>query len=332
VATDWPTIRSKINKKASFEEAVRECIDAITASPESVVNSENFKNVLRRALTVARSRFNDSEIPLWRAGLSLVRAAAAASNGKDPAFTEELSNYEKVCLAVLGEDAEREANTTNTSSHRPPPVLFEGQLSDLQNPSTSQAAAAPGQSAIQDLAAMLLGRELGAAAAEGEENSQQQQGSETTTAQQPPQVQMSEEMQEALQRELDAIAVEIMEQTANDAPRAPPPASKAVLRTLPRLRVTAEKIEELGGKDEARCPICFCLEEGDEILILPCKHWAHPTCLDPWLVKTNTCPTCRNELPSEDAAYDRKKERDREEAELRRGAENAVSHNDFLYI
>jgi Ring finger domain len=337
LATDFKVIREKLNKKASFEEAVKECIAAITASPESVVISENFKNVLRRALTVARSRFTDTEIPLWQAGLKLVRAAAAASTGKDAAFSAELANYEQVCLDVLGEDGERDTNNNYASSTRPAPTLFEGQLSDLSNPSraTAGAAAAPGQNALQDLAALIMGRQLGAEAdndSQQQQEQQQQPDSANTGTAQPPPPQMSEEMAEALQRELDAIAVEIMEQTANDAPRAPPPASKAVLRTLPRVKITAEKLAELGGKEEARCPVCFCLEEGDEILILPCTHWAHPACLDPWLEKTNTCPNCRNELPSEDAAYDRKKERDREEAELSRGAENAVSHNEFLYI
>jgi E3 ubiquitin-protein ligase AIP2 len=326
-ATDFKVIRDKLNKKASFEEAVRECIDTIKASPESV-NTDTFKNVLRRALTVARSRFTDTEVALWRSGLALVRAAAAASDASDAAFSAELANYENVCLTALGEDGERE-NISSLS--RPVPILFEGQLSDLQDPSTSQAAAAPGQSAIQDLAALLLGRELGVSNANSEQQ-QQHYGSITTEAAQQPPPQITEEMAEALQRELDTIAVEIMEQTANDAPRAPPPASKAVLRTLPRIKITAEKLAELGQKDEARCPICFCLEVDDEILTLPCKHWAHPACLDPWLIKTNTCPTCRNELPSEDSAYDRKKERDREEAELKRGAENAVGHNEFLYI
>ena len=317
LTTDFSLIKSKFNKKSSFEEAVKECIDAITASPESVT-SENFKAALRRALTIARSRFNDNEIALWRAGLHLVRAAASASAGReDPAFSDELAEYENVCLNVLGQDGERETDDSNTrlSTRPPPPSLFEGQLSELNTPSTTAQTAASPHSAIQDLAAMLLGRDLGADTAEG-----------GTTEEQTP------EMAEALQRELDAIAVEIMEATANDAPRAPPPASKAVLRTLPRVIVTAEKLAELGGAEEARCPVCFCLEEGDEILILPCKHWAHPACLDPWLGQTNTCPTCRNELPSEDAAYDRKKERDREAAEERRGAENAVSHNEFLYI
>ena len=38
----------------------------------------------------------------------------------------------------------------------------------------------------------------------------------------------------------------------------------------------------------------------------------------------------RHELPTDDQQYERRKEREREEAEERRGAENAVSHNEFL--
>ena len=208
LTTDFSLIKSKFNKKSSFEEAVKECIDAITASPESVT-SENFKAALRRALTIARSRFNDNEIALWRAGLHLVRAAASASAGReDPAFSDELAEYENVCLNVLGQDGERETDDSNTrlSTRPPPPSLFEGQLSELNTPSTTAQTAASPHSAIQDLAAMLLGRDLGADTAEG-----------GTTEEQTP------EMAEALQRELDAIAVEIMEATANDAPRAPPP-------------------------------------------------------------------------------------------------------------
>lgn len=40
---------------------------------------------------------------------------------------------------------------------------------------------------------------------------------------------------------------------------------------------------------------------------------------------------CRFELPTDDMAYENKKERDQREAEDRKGAANAVSHSDFLY-
>lgn len=41
---------------------------------------------------------------------------------------------------------------------------------------------------------------------------------------------------------------------------------------------------------------------------------------------------CRHELPTDDDSYERKKERDAIEAEERKGAANAVAHNEFIYV
>ena len=317
---DFNALRTKLNTKKSFEEAVQECIREIQDIPE-IASSDAFKQLLRRALTVMKTRFSDSDVPLWQAGLRLVRVAAATPASADPKFASELKTYEQQCLAVLGEDGER-SQPPAARSHR---TLFEGQLSEAQ--AHAHPTGAP-QGAFDELAALFFGGQLGGNATENapEENSEenrQQNGQEQQQQQQqaPTAASLTPEMAEALQRQLDAIAVEIMEETA----------THAVLRTLPRLKVTAEKLVELGGED-ARCPVWMCLDVEDEILMLPCKHWAHPECLKPWLKGTNTCPTCRHELPTEDDAYERKKERDKVEAEERRGAENAISHKEFLYI
>lgn len=316
---DYTLITQQLNKKATFEDAVQECIRKLADNP-SEVTDESFRRALKRALTVARSRFLDSDVPLWRAGLALVRAAkeACAATG-DTAFAAELARHERDCEAVLGSDAE--PSSAAAGGAVPPPTgLFEGQLTgpELAGPGVPPAIG------LQGLAAALLGQATAAATGEGGEDA-----AGDTAA--PAQVELSPEMAEALQRELDAIAVEIMDESAAAVPRPPPPASKAVLRRLPREKVTQERWKELGGED-ARCPVCFDLKEGDEILTLPCKHWAHPECLDPWLAGTNTCPTCRHELPTEDDEYERKKAREAQEAEERRGAENAVRGGEFLYI
>jgi E3 ubiquitin-protein ligase AIP2 len=47
---------------------------------------------------------------------------------------------------------------------------------------------------------------------------------------------------------------------------------------------------------------------------------------------THECPSRRHELPTDDWRYEDRKERARVEEEERRGAANAVSHNEFLYI
>jgi E3 ubiquitin-protein ligase AIP2 len=129
-----------------------------------------------------------------------------------------------------------------------------------------------------------------------------------------------------------------MEETGQQAvPSRAPPASKKVVASLPKETLTEERLQELGGPD-VRCPVCMeDLAVGDEVQVMPCnaadgKHVFHPPCLAPWLAENNSCPTCRHELPTDDHQYERRKEREREEAEERRGAENAVSHNEFLYI
>lgn len=46
-----------------------------------------------------------------------------------------------------------------------------------------------------------------------------------------------------------------------------------------------------------------CLEEftdGEEVIVLPCKHGFHQPCLEPWLKMHSECPSCRHKLPSSD--------------------------------
>ncbi|XP_076057660.1 E3 ubiquitin-protein ligase RNF181-like [Oratosquilla oratoria] len=77
---------------------------------------------------------------------------------------------------------------------------------------------------------------------------------------------------------------------------APPPTSKEFLQNLP-----TRKITETGGQ----CPVClkeWAVEE--EVVKLPCKHEFHTTCIMPWLKKTNSCPLCREEFPTDNPDYE----------------------------
>ena len=64
---------------------------------------------------------------------------------------------------------------------------------------------------------------------------------------------------EAIERELDAIAVQIMEESGQEVHRAPPPASKKVVAALPIESLTAERLLDLGGAG-VRCPVCMVSE------------------------------------------------------------------------
>jgi E3 ubiquitin-protein ligase RNF115/126 len=89
-----------------------------------------------------------------------------------------------------------------------------------------------------------------------------------------------------------------------------PPASKKVVETLERLECNEENIKSLrkdSGCDNS-CSVCKDeFEIKQNLIYLPCKHIYHDECILPWLKERNSCPTCRYELPSEDADYDARK-------------------------
>ncbi|XP_015771891.1 PREDICTED: E3 ubiquitin-protein ligase RNF181-like [Acropora digitifera] len=82
-----------------------------------------------------------------------------------------------------------------------------------------------------------------------------------------------------------------------------PPASEDVVKSLRTLTMTADHIVE-----SCSCPICQVdFKMGDKVKQLPCKHMFHEKCILPWLSKTNSCPLCRHELPTDDPKYEEMK-------------------------
>jgi E3 ubiquitin-protein ligase RNF115/126 len=72
-----------------------------------------------------------------------------------------------------------------------------------------------------------------------------------------------------------------------------PPAKKEAVAALPTVRAC----------ESFTCPVC--LEEvaaGGEAREMPCKHRFHDPCIVPWLEMHSSCPVCRHQLPTEDAA------------------------------
>ncbi|XP_018327573.1 E3 ubiquitin-protein ligase RNF181-like [Agrilus planipennis] len=78
--------------------------------------------------------------------------------------------------------------------------------------------------------------------------------------------------------------------------RLPPPASIEAVNNLPEVSINEE------GK---QCPVCLKdYEKGSSAVKMPCDHLFHPECIKRWLTKTNSCPLCRHELPTDDENYE----------------------------
>ncbi|XP_029173735.1 E3 ubiquitin-protein ligase RNF181-like [Nylanderia fulva] len=77
----------------------------------------------------------------------------------------------------------------------------------------------------------------------------------------------------------------------------PPPASKNAVETLPEIKIESSEIKQ--------CPVCLKeFEANDKAKSMPCHHVFHQECIIPWLEKTNSCPLCRYELPTDDEEYE----------------------------
>ena len=96
---------------------------------------------------------------------------------------------------------------------------------------------------------------------------------------------------------LDRIISQMMDQ--HHANSAPGPASAAAIAALPKKK--ADK-SMMGHDGKAECSVCMdAVEIGDEITVLPCKHWFHGECVGAWLKEHDTCPHCRQGIMPKDA-------------------------------
>ncbi|KAK7958130.1 hypothetical protein PG996_010426 [Apiospora saccharicola] len=99
------------------------------------------------------------------------------------------------------------------------------------------------------------------------------------------------------QEGLDRIITDLME--ANPQSNAPPPASEDTISRLPRKKLDEQM---LGPELKGECTICIDdVGLGDEVIVLPCKHWFHDECVVLWLKEHNTCPICRAPVEGESA-------------------------------
>uniref|UniRef100_A0AAQ4RFA4 E3 ubiquitin-protein ligase RNF181 n=1 Tax=Gasterosteus aculeatus aculeatus TaxID=481459 RepID=A0AAQ4RFA4_GASAC len=96
--------------------------------------------------------------------------------------------------------------------------------------------------------------------------------------------------------------------------RLPPPAAKTAVQTLTVVIISPEQADK-----GLKCPVCLLeFEEEESVREMPCKHLFHSGCILPWLGKTNSCPLCRLELPTDNQEYEEFK-KDKVSVEIRLG-------------
>ncbi|CAK8565223.1 unnamed protein product [Lathyrus sativus] len=87
---------------------------------------------------------------------------------------------------------------------------------------------------------------------------------------------------------------ELMEQINTNGRGGPAPASRSSIEAMPTIKITQAHVES-----DSHCSVCIeRFELGSKAREMPCKHIYHSDCIVPWLIQHNSCPVCRNELPS----------------------------------
>ena len=101
-----------------------------------------------------------------------------------------------------------------------------------------------------------------------------------------------QELIESILRQLQELQVEH---------RQHPPLGEAATRALPQ-KTFAQARRESSVKET--CAICVEeFQEDDVTRVLPCNHFFHPTCIDPWLTDhSSMCPLCKQSVSQQNEA------------------------------
>lgn len=88
---------------------------------------------------------------------------------------------------------------------------------------------------------------------------------------------------------------ELFEQLSANDRRGPPPATRSSIDAMPTIKINQRHL-----RSDSHCPVCKDkFELGSEARQMPCDHIYHSDCIVPWLVQHNSCPVCRQELPTQ---------------------------------
>mmetsp|Transcript_55946 Transcript_55946/g.121079 ORF Transcript_55946/g.121079 Transcript_55946/m.121079 type:complete len:216 (-) Transcript_55946:86-733(-) len=72
-----------------------------------------------------------------------------------------------------------------------------------------------------------------------------------------------------------------------------------LMSVLPHERWTFNYVRDAdNGEGDAECRVCLSdYQPDEEIVRLPCMHYAHTRCIEEWLVRSPKCPVCRSSIP-----------------------------------
>ncbi|CAD8171006.1 unnamed protein product [Paramecium octaurelia] len=59
------------------------------------------------------------------------------------------------------------------------------------------------------------------------------------------------------------------------------------------------------AQEYKQCTICFTdYEDGEELILLPCIHRFHKTCISQWFKEMTTCPICKTDVAEQEMAFE----------------------------
>lgn len=303
-------LQKQLGKRQTFESALSTLKSLIRENytSSSVSTRKLFYTVVKRASTVLQTRYTAPGYLV--SGLELFEETERWVT--DPVEKANLQTFIKKVREELNQPEPESFEQVGATRRRG--YLFEGHLTVDEEPPQ------PSWLVQQNL---LMGF-----ASQAESLEEQQGGGASPN---PTPDRMGTLLQGLIDNLDGEIPQEILDDLTGSASRAAPPASKEVVAKLRVIEVTKEVLGRMG--EDVECAICKDrLVEGDKMQEMPCKHTFHPPCLKPWLDEHNSCPICRHELPTDDHAYESRKEREKELEEERRGAANALPGGEFMYV
>ena len=322
----WSELRGKLGSKSTFVGAASEATARLRAggSLEAHGTPEELDSLVRRAVVVCQTRFGDSPSarPYWLAARDLAEAYGSilpqdAAHKRE--WVEKTLAEVGAALTRSGEgEGEGRGREEAARPARAPGFLFEGQLSSSSGPEPVWTERMDALAVLHDAIAS-----SNAGAADAGLAAEVLQGLDAAAAAASAGDSTGAQAEDFVRQLLARIGDEL----GGTGQRAPPPASKDALKDLEEKRSRVLAVDR-----GSSCSVCMCgLCAGETVATLECGHEFHQPCVVAWLRRRCTCPNCRAELPSDDPAWEKHKQRIRAEEDAKRERDSAMTGGELQY-